>query len=1240
MTEARRAQVRWPAIDRALARYSAVSLLPLLSAAIDSPLCRPWEPRLTALWARVMRSPPPGTTLARPVDLPQLITEAERALPPYPASPYLPAADPRDVVRFEVAGQRWRIHPGDHVYPLVTLRALAATAVAIDPVVYDLRGFTLTDVMDLVLAHADRVTGELAACWPPPRALDDVPSLAVTDAEAEVSSAILANDINTLAAGCGDPVRASRALTWLTRSAAGLSVRHSPHEPALGAVLAVDTGTRMVPVPAALTLGTLTAAAQILSREAARRPLARSRMDAITELRARALFTRRLPPRFSWPEGAPSTAGGAAKRGRHTAPMLEPEIFEGPHFKGAIVAGLTGRNLNHALDRADAHLTRPPAPAPEDPQPASGVTLFNLVAYGGPGQVRFHEVSDTLRIHIEELAEIFAGASGDEGIVAAFLSELTTHPGVDTVLVADVLDAWCWWHTQGYLVLPLPAEPGTALAIPDPPADPTWERAVAWEPAEQALTAAGLPGSAEWPVARLIENNTEADLLAPGDGMFAQVKLERPLAVVADFAEAEALGLNRGILFALADGIRITAGRHPDITEHLRLSHARPLTLRLRLRPERTPQEHDGIQVGFAVSPDTGVAEIVVGPDTVEGLQADGRDGHSIFGLVIYRAVERLRRERGEATEVDHERFMAAWNSCPPLIVFGFSESSAPTLATVDILPRGPHIRGRVIRLLAEQLRQRGVPAGTFHGDEARRVCREHLLPAMCDLLRSRIGQFGPMLADETLRRLSGAHAERHRRHTDITRALAGQFAANWIEDALQDQGGPALTRPLEVLLEFIVAYPPSGQESATLMDVAELADLAEYLLVTATHVRAADNGLYDLELTVLAGGVFTVEAQPAPTQPTPDLGFDGGAYMTACRRHTVAMALADDPPEPGPPATLPGGPAKPAPAPFTPLADIADPRLLQADTLLREALGTGFDAIRAVLIMARDWPAGEHGFARIDPAQLAEEAAEWSGLPPAEIQAAIESLALNGDDLRPVDGTRIAELETRGYRLGIRPLPVIGGKIAVVPWLAHAALGVYVAYIADRRFPYPQANLPPQAVHAMARHRQKHDRELERLVQAEVSAAGLPHRFRLTPPQAAAAGITGLPGEIDLVIADPNTSRLWVCEVKNPHLAFSARAIARHIQRFTTSDGYIDKLLAKARAIADNARSSAAACQVQADRPWRVIPLIVTPGVEPAAFVTEPRVTFTVSAELASLLQEPEDPPTGFVMNNDSPDL
>jgi hypothetical protein len=38
------------------------------------------------------------------------------------------------------------------------------------------------------------------------------------------------------------------------------------------------------------------------------------------------------------------------------------------------------------------------------------------------------------------------------------------------------------------------------------------------------------------------------------------------------------------------------------------------------------------------------------------------------------------------------------------------------------------------------------------------------------------------------------------------------------------------------------------------------------------------------------------------------------------------------------------------------------------------------------------------------------------------------------------------------------------------------------------------------------------------------------------------------LPGEIDLLIADPGKGRLWACEVKDPEAAHSLPAISRHI--------------------------------------------------------------------------------------------
>jgi hypothetical protein len=50
------------------------------------------------------------------------------------------AADPRLLVRFPAAGQRFRVHPGSWLNPVLTLRSVAATAEAIDDFVLGRHG--------------------------------------------------------------------------------------------------------------------------------------------------------------------------------------------------------------------------------------------------------------------------------------------------------------------------------------------------------------------------------------------------------------------------------------------------------------------------------------------------------------------------------------------------------------------------------------------------------------------------------------------------------------------------------------------------------------------------------------------------------------------------------------------------------------------------------------------------------------------------------------------------------------------------------------------------------------------------------------------------------------------------------------------------------------------------------------------------------------------------------------------
>jgi len=103
--------------------------------------------------------------------------------------------------------------------------------------------------------------------------------------------------------------------------------------------------------------------------------------------------------------------------------------------------------------------------------------------------------------------------------------------------------------------------------------------------------------------------------------------------------------------------------------------------------------------------------------------------------------------------------------------------------------------------------------------------------------------------------------------------------------------------------------------------------------------------------------------------------------------------------------------------------------------------------------------------------------------------------------------------------------------------------------------------------------------------------------------------------------VADPARGRIWVCEVKDPQSAFAPYTLRRHVERFTQAGGYIDKLLAKARAVADNPGAAARACGSSEQPHWRVIPLMITRRVEPAAFVPNPRIAFTVVAGLSDVI-------------------
>jgi hypothetical protein len=127
------------------------------------------------------------------------------------------------------------------------------------------------------------------------------------------------------------------------------------------------------------------------------------------------------------------------------------------------------------------------------------------------------------------------------------------------------------------------------------------------------------------------------------------------------------------------------------------------------------------------------------------------------------------------------------------------------------------------------------------------------------------------------------------------------------------------------------------------------------------------------------------------------------------------------------------------------------------------------------------------------------------------------------------------------------------------------------------------------------------------------------------------------LTGEIDVLVADPDRSRLRVCEVKDRAFAFSPSTVGTHASRFLKHGRHIDQLLRNAREVGtDKAGWARFLGVLEPDHDWRVLLLMVTRYVEPAAFTSDPAVPFEVLEDLAALLQAASIPDRGYVWPHD----
>jgi hypothetical protein len=1234
----------WARIDQCLARFDAGSLAVMLAAAADSPGGGHRLPSLTVLWLRCLASPPVGTVSASSADLPRLLSAARAAAPQLRVLEDCWPADPRLLVRFPVAGQRFRVHPGSLLNPVLTLRSVAATAGAIDDFVLDRRGFRLTDLLEVALRYSDHRIGALASAWPDSGLALDRPDppgedlrarvrriarTPVTVTDAEVSAAASADaESGEWIAACEYPDRAAAAWIWATRPAAAVEVDLYPGAERLGAVLAGGALGRDWPVPAALVVSAVAVAAALLAREATSDEQSVRRMQEVTERRALAAFGHPVAPAPVPDPEAPEAAG--------PLPLPEaPVAVIVPASRHAFVIGLASGLDRDSLDRslraaaaAAEEITPDIVQAADDTFDLSG-SLCRVVIHGGPARGPALAHPGTAWVHVDDLIaaaldadQATTGESIGRDLLWQFLDELTSMPGVAELAAWDFTDIWELWLNTG--VLNPGGRDGITLYPVGVPDQESWERSAAWEPLETVLTATGMPPSWDWQFARLDEPGQatvgqygRVFLLLADPPLVLHVELEMNLA---------SLGIDPAFPVGVAEGIRQTAQANPGVAAAMLAGDGTPLLCKLRLEAERspdTPEDAIGCRLAAASGPPP-VIELIFGADWLEYLAEDPAGGHTVLGRALAEGLQQALGLSGPATEA----FLDRWSEAVPVAALRARETTLPpTFQGRDRLPRSAATAARARRAIAAGIVRSDVPLRCIYtGEAAVGLCTEVILPSADQALADAIAGWSPATLLAVARCLNDAYADRVRRATELSLALTAPWGPHWQATALDAPEPATITRPLELLLESLLARPAPGSVNADPFEIAEAADLASEAINASLYLHATRHRLHDLQIAVDEHGQFAI-TDTAPQQAT-TATIDIGAYLRADRADRLRL---NPQPLTGTPVQLADS-SRSQKQDFDRLKDLPLPGSLQtADAVLKQALRTGIDGIHAVLGTAVTWTSGADDVTEVTQAELREAAIAWSHLPPEQIDAALDLLILTPDQLH-AEGLPYWEQERRTHRLATRPLIRTGtGCLLLIPRRIEATMDIYAAYFLDGRLPWPPNAVPRAVTDAFNNFRNKQNKELERHVFHLLEAAGIPFKGNIEPHHATPFGLR-LIGEIDALTGDPARSRLWVCEVKDVSTAASPRTLASRVRKFTDPRrGYISKLLRSLSEVQANPGAAARLLSLpDPDRAWNVLPLMITRRVEPAAFTSNPAITFVVSEDLLATLQAPGDPPLG----------
>ena len=455
--------------------------------------------------------------------------------------------------------------------------------------------------------------------------------------------------------------------------------------------------------------------------------------------------------------------------------------------------------------------------------------MFRVVIYGAPVRGPFPSYKGTACIPVDEYVvaamdadQAATGETIGRDLLWQFLDELTTMPGVEELHAWDFRDIWQVWRDRGTL------NPGGRqgiilypFATPD---QEDWERAAEWEPLETVLTEAGLPPSWEWTYAHIDE---EGQATVGDRGEVFLLLAVPPLVVhVTVNGEIGTLGIDPAFAVGVADGIRQTAASNVGVAAAMSAGTG-PLLCHLLLEAQRTagaPDDAVGCKLRAASGPPP-VIDLAFGADWIEFLAEDPTGGHAVLGRAL---AEGLRRSLG-LTDEACEAFHAAWTEAVPVAMLRSRQTALPpSFEGRYRLPRSVATDARARRQIATAIVRSDVPRQVVYtAAGAVGICTDVILPAANEALAAAIADWSAATVLVVARSLNDAHAHRNRRAGELTLALTAPSGPAWQQFAQQAPEPAMITRPLELLLEKLLARTTSGIVDADAIEIAQAADLA-----------------------------------------------------------------------------------------------------------------------------------------------------------------------------------------------------------------------------------------------------------------------------------------------------------------------------------------------------------------------------------------------------------------------------